>query len=215
MVLNDRGGGSFAEKLIAGAVMVSLLNVSAEACTVMMVTKGASQDGTTMVSHSNDGPGSEMNLVFIPAKDHPEGSMRPVYPSAAAIDVMPAYNAFNQPNLVAPDRSPDYDYPGRPLTKPLAFIPQVAHTYAYMDACYGVSNEHGLMFGECTDISERLPEVPYQEGGGIFYAAELSRVALERCKTAREAVRLMGSLIDEYGLWGTAETLAVADKDEA
>ena len=89
------------------------------------------------------------------------------------------------------------------------------HTYAYMDADYGVANEHGLMFGECTDMSAHLPEVPYKKGGGIFYAAELSRVALERCKTAREAIQLMGSLIDEYGLWGTAETLAVADKEEA
>ena len=84
-----------------------------------------------------------------------------------------------------------------------------------MDADYGVANEHGLMFGECTDMSAHLPEVPYKKGGGIFYSAELSRVALERCKTAREAIRLMGSLIDEYGLWGTAETLAVADKEEA
>lgn len=70
------------------------------------------------------------------------------------------------------------------------------------------------MFGECTDLSIHLPEAPYQEGGGIFYAAELSRVALERCKTAREAIELMGSLIDDYGLWGTAETLAVADQNE-
>ena len=46
------------------------------------------------------------------------------------------------------------------------------------------------------------------------YAAELGRVALERCKTAREAIELMGRLIDEYGLWGTAETLVVADKEE-
>ena len=79
---------------------------------------------------------------------------------------------------------------------------------------YGIMNEHGLMFGECTDMADWLPELPYKEGGGIFYSTELSRVALERCKTAREAIALMGSLIDEYGLWGTAETLIVADRDE-
>ena len=50
--------------------------------------------------------------------------------------------------------------------------------------------------------------------GGIFYSSELGRVALERCKTAQEAIKLMGELIDEYGLYGTAETMFVVDKDE-
>ncbi|MBP5200751.1 MAG: C69 family dipeptidase [Schwartzia sp.] len=203
------------KKWIAGAALLSLMSVSAEACTVMVVTKGASEDGSVIVSHSNDGRGAEMNLAYVPAKDHPAGSMRPVYPTSVAIDVMPEYNAFDQPNLVAPERSEDYDFPDRPRTRPIGFIPEVAHTYAYMDADYGIANEHGVMMGECTDMSAHLPEVPYKEGGGILYASELSRVALERCKTAREAVALMGSLIDEYGLWGTAETLAVADKEEA
>ena len=203
------------KKLVAGVAMLSLMGVSAEACTVMIVTKGASEDGSVIVSHSNDGRGAEMNLVFVPAKDHPKDSMRPVYPTAVALDTMPEYNAYDQPNLVAPERSEDYDYPDRPHTRPIGFIPEVEHTYAYMDADYGIVNEHGLMFGECTDMSAHLPEVPFKEGGGIFYSSELSRVALERCKTAREAVALMGSLIDEYGLWGTAETLGVADKEEA
>ena len=42
----------------------------------------------------------------------------------------------------------------------------------------------------------------------------VGRVALERCATAQEAVRLIGRLIDEYGLWGTGETLLVADRNE-
>ena len=203
------------KKMIAGVALLSLMAVSAEACTVMVVTKGASKDGSMLVSHSNDGFGIEMNLVYVPAKDHPKGSLRPVYATAVALDQMPEYNAFNQPCLVAPERSEGWNFPGRPHTKPLGFIPEVEHTYAYMDMDYGIANEHGLMFGECTDMSEYLPEAPYKKGGGIFYSSELSHVALERCKTAREAIQLMGSLIDEYGLWGTAETLAVADKNEA
>ena len=203
------------KKIIAGMAVASLMAVSAEACTVMVVTKGASTDGSMIVSHSTDGFGSDTNMVYVPAKDHPEGSKRPVYPSGDALGPMPGYNAFLQPNLVAPERGEELDYPGRPRTVPIGYIPEVAHTYAYMDGCYGMANEHGLMLGESTDLCEHLPEVPFKKGGGIFYAAELSRVALERCKTAREAVQLMGSLIDEYGLWGTAETLAVADKEEA
>ena len=82
------------KKLIAGAAMVSLLGAGAEACTVMVVTKGASADGNMIVSHSNDGRGAEMNLSFVPAKDHPKGSKRPVYATAVALDEMPDYNAF-------------------------------------------------------------------------------------------------------------------------
>ena len=203
------------KKTALGLAIFLLLGASAEACTVIVVTKGASEDGSMMVSHSNDGYAGEVNLAYVPAKDHPAGSMRPVYASAAALGAMPEYNTYDQPNLVAPERSEDYDFPDRPRTRAIGYIPEVEHTYAYMDADYGIVNEHGLVMGECTDMSAHLPEVPFKEGGGIFYASELSRVALERCRTAREAVELMGALIDEYGLWGSGETLAVADREEA
>ena len=184
------------------------------ACTVVLVTKGASADGSVMVAHSNDGFGGDPNVVFVPAKNHPKGNKRPVYPSSAACGEMPEYNCFDNPYLVAPERGDAYNFPGEPLTKPIGYIPEVEHTYAYIDADYPVMNEHGLMLGECTDRCGHLPKAPYKAGGGIFYSDELGRVALERCKTAREAIKLMGALIDEYGLYGTAETLFVADRDE-
>ena len=93
--------------IAAGMTALMLLGASTEACTVMVVTKGASEDGSMIVSHSNDAFGSDMNLAFVPAKDQPRGSMRPVYPSAAALTEMPDYNCFAQPNLVAPERSDD------------------------------------------------------------------------------------------------------------
>ena len=184
------------------------------ACTITLVTKGASADGSVFVSHSNDGFGVDPNVVFVPAKNHERGSLRPVYPSSAVVDEMPEYNCFDVPYLVAPERSDAYNFPDRPRTKAIGHIPEVEHTYAYIDAEYPVMNEHGLMLGECTDRCGHLPEVAYTQGGGIFYSAELGRVALERCKTAREAIELMGALIDEYGLYGTAEALFVADRDE-
>lgn len=198
----------------AGLATMSLVNADVSACTTMLVTKGASVDGSVLVAHSNDGFGGDTNIVFVPAKNHPKGSLRPVYPSAAAIDELPEYNCFNVPYLVAPERTDALNYPDKPRTKPIGHIPQVAHTYAYIDGEYSVMNEHGLMLGECTDRSAHLPEAPFKAGGGIFYSAELGRVALERCKTAREAIELMGKLIDEFGLYGTAETLIVADRNE-
>ncbi|MBO5587863.1 MAG: C69 family dipeptidase [Acidaminococcaceae bacterium] len=203
------------KKVAAGLAMLLLLNGSTEACTTMLATKGATEDGSVLVAHSNDGFGVSANTAFVPARNHPKGSLRPVYPCAAAVGEMPEYNCFIQPNLVAPERGDGYNYPGRPQTKPIGHIPEVEHTYAYIDSFYPIVNEHGLMMGECTDLSVRQPETPFEKGkSGLFYADELGRVAMERCKTAREAIALMGSLIDEYGLWGTAETLIVADKNE-
>ncbi|MBP5199411.1 MAG: C69 family dipeptidase [Schwartzia sp.] len=186
----------------------------AEACTTAIVTRGASADGSAYVTHSNDAYSSDPNIVYVPAKDHPAGSMRPVYPCAIAWDELPEYECYENPRLVAPERAEAYNYPDKKRTKPLGKIPEVAHTYAYIDGDYGVMNEHGLMLGECTNNSAHLEYLEPKEGRGIFYASELGRVALERCRTAREAVQLMGSLIDEYGLWGTGETLLVADKSE-
>ena len=186
----------------------------AEACTTTIVTKGASADGSVLVTHSNDAYSSDPNIVYVPAKDHAPGETRKVYPSAIAWDELPEYNCYEFPRLVAPERAEAYNYPGKQRTKPLGEIPEVAHTYAYIDSDYGVMNEHGLMLGECTNNSAHLEYLEPKDGHGLFYASELGRVALERCRTAREAIRVMGALIDEYGLWGTGETLLVADKEE-
>ena len=198
----------------AALSVVCLTAFVTEACTTTIVTKGASADGSTYVTHSNDSYSSDPSIVFVPAKDHPAGSMRKVYPSAIAWDDLPEYACFSNPRLVAPERAAAYDYPGKARTKPLGEIPEAAHTYAYIDSDYGVMNEHGLMLGECTNNSAHLEYLEPKEGRGIFYASELGRVALERCRTARDAVRLMGRLIDQYGLWGTGETLLVADREE-
>ena len=200
--------------IVAGLAVLLIMNVNAEACTIMLVTKGASADGSIFVAHSNDGFGGDPNVVYVPAKNHKKGSLRPVYPTAAASGELPEYNCFSCPHLVAPERSDAYKFPGKPLTKPIGHIPQVEHTYAYIDGEYTIMNEHGLTLGECTDTSEHLRKAPYVKGGGIFYSSELGRVALERCKTARDAIKLMGELIDEYGLYGTAESFFVADKNE-
>ena len=194
--------------------VVCLAASNAEACTTTIVTKGASADGSAYVTHSNDSFSSDPSIVYVPAKDHPAGAMRKVYPSAIAWDDLPEYECYSNPRLVAPERAEAYAYPGKKHTKPMGEIPEVAHTYAYIDSDYAVMNEHGLMLGECTNNSLHLEYLEPKEGRGIFYASELGRVALERCRTAREAVQLMGGLIDKYGLWGTGETLLVADREE-
>lgn len=181
------------------------------ACTTILVGKDASSDGSVMVSHSDDGLG-DGRLIYVPAMDHKPGSLRPVFYSHCALGFKPEWGASETQRLVAKDRGPGYKTPAVPPSVPLGFIPQVAHTYAYFDANYGLMNEHQLSIGECTDKGKVHPEP--EPGKRIFYSAELSRVALERCKTAREVVKLMGELIEKYGYYGTGETLLVADPKE-
>ncbi|MDR2395570.1 MAG: C69 family dipeptidase [Endomicrobium sp.] len=183
------------------------------ACTTMIVTKGASTDGSTFVAHSDDDDLADQSIIYVPAKDWPKGAKRPVHGSAVANGDLPKFKDFSEPRLVDSSRSPDYAHPGYPKSVPLDYIPQVPHTYAYLDGNYGIVNEYGLMFGECTD-GAKVTNNP-EPGKRIFYSSELSRVALERCRTARDAIQLIGDLIEHYGYYGTGETLPVADSQEA
>ncbi len=49
------------------------------ACTNILVTKGASRDGSTMVTYAADSPELYGELYFYPAADHPEGTMLDIY----------------------------------------------------------------------------------------------------------------------------------------
>jgi dipeptidase len=178
---------------------------STYACTTILVTKGASTDGSVFVSHSDDNELGDQRIIYVPAADHKSGSKRPVYYDAVSLEF--ALNRY-----VGTSRGPGYDTPGLPKSEPIGYIDQVLHTYAYFDANYGIMNEHQLMIGECTNGAKI--ELKQEKGKRIFYSSELSRVALERCKTAREAIKLMGELIDKYGYYGTGETLLVGDKEE-
>ena len=77
--------------------VVCLTASCTEACTTTIVTRGASADGSTYVTHSNDSYSSDPSIVFVPAKDHPAGSMRKVYPSAIAWGDLPEYACFSNP----------------------------------------------------------------------------------------------------------------------
>ena len=89
--------------------------------------------------------------------------------------------------------------------KPLCAIPQVAHTYNVV----GNMNEHQLTIGETTWGGRAELET----GEGIDYGS-LIYIALERCKTAREAIKCMTDLVAEYGYASSGETFSIADPNE-
>lgn len=187
-------------------VFLSIFSTHIMACTTILVGKDASSDGSVIVSHSDDNELGDQRIIYVPASDYEPGSKRPVYYDPCC------FNGSGVYRYVGTSRGPGYDTRGLPKIEPLGYIEQVPHTYAYLDGDYGIMNEHQLMIGECTD-GVRIEQQPKKDER-IFYSAELSRVALERCTKAVDAIRLMGELIERYGYYGTGETLLVGDKEE-
>ncbi|MCK9306144.1 MAG: C69 family dipeptidase [Methanoculleus sp.] len=182
-------------------VVFLLLSANATACTVFAITPGASEDGSMYVGHTNDGVGvdwrnvDDISLLYVPAADHAPGEQRAV-----------VYDPDSGSDAAGGESSS-----GSGLI--LGYIDQVPHTYAYYTGSYGMMNEHQLLSAECTEYAK--VELNAVEGKRIFYSSELSNVAMERCTKAREAVELVGDLIDTYGYYGTGETLIFADPEEA
>lgn len=161
--------------LICSLTLAAALSaVEASACTNVIVTKGASADGSNIVSYAADSHGLFGELYFHPAADWKAGSKLKIY---------------------------DWDS-GRYLGE----IAQVPHTYKTV----GNMNEHQLIIAETTFGGRSELE---DKTGGIDYGS-LIYIALQRCKTAREAIATMTSLADEYGYCSEGESFSIADKEE-
>ena len=82
------------------------------------------------------------------------------------------------------------------------------HTYAYFDQDYAIMNEVGLIMGESTCAAKTVgwSTKEYSYGYNLFSIHELSKVAMERCATARCAIQLMGDLAVEHGFYANAGT---------
>jgi dipeptidase len=192
--MTKKMGGTARRAMSTVALVVALAVIgygSAFACTSVPVGALASSDGSVMTSQTADGGPEDIRVSIVPAADHKPGEMRKVY--------------FNS-TLRAPQ-----DAAFEPLVVK-GEIPQVAHTYRYINAIYGMQNEHQLSIGETTIWNGERDGL--QDPEGMFNIVELSHVALERCTTAREAVKLMGELVDKYGYCDYGECLTVADTRE-
>lgn len=157
--------------------LVGLLMLQAqlsEACTSYLVTKGASKDGSAMISYAADSHVRYGELYFRPAKDYPAGTMVTLY--------------------------------DRGSNKPLGQIPQVTHTYSVV----GMMNEHQVAIGESTFGGRHELE---DTTGTIDYGS-LMFLALQRSKTAREAIKVMTELVDQYGYYGAGESFSIGDPNE-
>ncbi|MDE7403284.1 MAG: C69 family dipeptidase [Muribaculaceae bacterium] len=166
-------------KLIVGGAMMTLLAVSpylAEACTNLIAAKGATTDGSVMMTYSADSHNLFGFLHHSKAGKHAKGEMREIR---------------------------EWD-----TNKPLGSIPEAPETYNVI----GNMNEHQVVIGESTWGGH--DELTDTTGQAIMDYGSLIYVALERSKTAREALDIMTDLVDKYGYASSGESFTIADKDE-
>jgi dipeptidase len=161
--------------------------IESENCTSVLVGKSASADGSTMTSHSCDSGSDRTWMNIVAHLKHKPGSETPVY--------------FEPKETKGPN-DPDAVVAG--------MIKQVSETYAYLNTAYPVINEFQLAIGETTFGGKSA----LQSDNGIIDCPELYRLALERAKTAREAIRVIDQLTKEYGYNDSGECFTFADPDE-
>ncbi len=168
-------------------VLLTFFSTGLFPCSMVLVGKKATVDGSVLLAHNNDLPGNfGAMLQVIPAARH------------AANEMITFSNGLK--------------------------IPQVAETYRMliMNCYYGYSagdaaaiNEYGvaiaggvsLRYDRSAKAGEIDPLIPKGLTGYIRY------IALERSKTARQCVEIMGEMYSRYGIAYPCG-VGVADADE-
>jgi len=164
-------------KSITWIIVITLflaLAPNGPACTNYLVSKGASADGSTMITYSADSHTLYGELNFIPAGEHIEGTWIDVYDGDSG--------------------------------KYLGKIRQVRRTYSVV----GLMNEYQVAVGETTfggreELMDPKAVVDY---------GSLMNLALQRGRTAREALQVMTSLVAEYGYASSGESFSISDANE-
>ena len=94
----------------------------------------------------------------------------------------------------------------RGTNAPRGSIPQPAHTYQVV----GYINENQVAIGETTFGGRQELIDP----NGIIDYGSLMFIALERSASAREAIKVMADLVEEYGYGSDGESFSISDANE-
>ncbi|MDZ7860775.1 MAG: C69 family dipeptidase [Candidatus Krumholzibacteriota bacterium] len=182
----------YAAAISLSAVILSAENISAagipDGCTTVTVGRLASSDGSVMTSHTCDGHDGRTWLEPIPAEKHGKNELDTIY--------------MKTDYMAGPGDTTGLVYNGA--------IPYKTKTYGHLWAIYSIINEHQLAIGESTFGGRE--EMKSEKG--IINCYELTRIMAERCRTAREAIKLAGKLLEKYGYNDGGECLTIADTKE-
>ncbi len=158
-----------------------------ESCTSITVGKGASTDGSVMTAHTCDS-NYRTWVEITKRKKFKPGETEPIFWGTLHTEV-----PWDTRNLIEKGH-----------------IPAVSETYAYLNTAYPCLNEKQLAIGETTITGKDI----LVNENGLFLIEELERVALQRCSTARDAIKTIGKLAESYGYGDSGECLTIADKKE-
>jgi dipeptidase len=149
-------------------ILLLSLTYSTNACTNLLVTKGASATGSSYILYTNDGEWL-YHLHKYPAMDYKKGE----------------FLKFGN---------------GK--------IDQIEHTYARIGF---QMNEFQLTIAETTFTGRE----ELWSHKNILKYWHLMNLALQRAKTAREAIKVITGLVEEYGYGSEGESFSIADPNEA
>lgn len=183
--------------------MISLRNISllllfllvsgaGYACTAIVAGKNATTDGSVLNSHTD--AGADCRIRVVPGQKFTKGTLAPVYYGIQRVDLPLGDNG-----------------------EILGYIPQVEQTYTYFQSAYSHINEYQLCIGEST-MSQR-PELQVDKGQGkqMMTVEQAMIFALQRCKSAEDALTLITSLMETYGFLPScgpeSECLTIADPE--
>jgi dipeptidase len=159
---------------------------SAIGCTTILVGKDASADGSVILGHNEDMGTTSGRLLFKPRMKHEEREIAVNYVTIPQVEQAYQYWAAGNSTPVA-----DKFYDGGWILCGM--------------------NEFGVSMG-CNTMATREPRIP--RGKGIM-RYEIRKLILERSKTARDAVNLVGQLIDGYSQCDSPVAYCIADREEA
>ncbi len=170
-----------------------------DACTVILVGKEASVDGSVISTHTCDCGVCDWTWRSVPPADYEPGAMRRIY-------------HIPQFETIHPDKGLRWETLERHFSG--LEIPQLSHTYGYLHGMFGYMNDNQVAIGEstigCRDQMNNSTPTPK------FDITMLTLIAMERAKTARDAIKIMGELAVKHGYGNTdsGEMLAISDPNE-
>ena len=156
-------------------------------CTSIMAGRLATTDGSVITAHTCDGNYRQWVNIVLHA-EHYEGGTTKIF-----MGKMHTETSTDPKNITEKGEVPD-----------------VKETYAFLNTAYPCMNERQLAIGETTIGGKK----ELYNSSGMFTIEEIERLMLERCTTAREAIKLAGQLIKEHGYGDWGECITIADKKE-
>ena len=158
-----------------------------DSCTSIQVGRLASEDGSVITCHTCDGNYRQW-VNIIPGAKHLPTALTRLY--SGKMHTAAPYDMAN--------------------VRQTGEIPDVPVTFAFLNTAYPCLNEKGLAIGETTIMGR---EELYNPEGQLMIE-EIERLVLERCSSARAAIKLAGELVKACGYGDYGECITIADARE-